>query len=142
MALSIGSLTSPTKLAIRFESEAKIKTTHTTVKKYLDYFEESFVLSHVKRFDIKDRQYFKTLFKYYFTDLGLRNARLNFGQIEDNHIVENIIYNELIRPDYSVDIGMVEHNFKKDDTRVKKQLEIDFVINLSSQNTTFNMQII
>ena len=130
---AIGSLTNPTKLAKRFLSEKQIKISSVTLSKYLTFFEDAYVLYHVNRYDVKGSKYFSTPLKYYFADIGLRNARLNFRQIEDNHIMENIIFNDLIRRGYNVDVGVVEHEFKQDNSRIKTQLEVDFVINKGHQ---------
>ena len=129
----IGSLTNPTKLAKRFLSEKQIKISSTTISKYLAFFEEAYVLYRANRYDVKGSKYFSTPLKYYFADIGLRNARLNFRQIEDNHIMENIIFNDLIRRGYNVDVGVVEHEFKQVNSRIKTQLEVDFVINKGHQ---------
>ena len=126
---AIGSLTNPSKLSKRFLSEKQIKISSGTISKYLEYFEEAYLLSHANRYDVKGAKYFTTPLKYYFTDIGLRNARLNFRQVEETHIMENIIYNDLIRRGYNVDIGVVEYDCKKDGKRQKIQLEVDFVVN-------------
>lgn len=130
---AIGSLTNPTKLSRRFLSEKQIKISSNTISKYLDYFEEAYVLHRANRYDVKGSRYFSTPLKYYFADIGLRNARLNFRQVEETHIMENIIYNELLRRGYNVDVGMVEHDIKKNGNRQKLQLEVDFVINKGHQ---------
>lgn len=126
---AIGSLTNPTKLSRRFLSEKQIKISSNTISKYLDYFEEAYVLHRANRYDVKGSRYFSTPLKYYFADIGLRNARLNFRQVEETHIMENIIYNDLLRRGYNVDVGMVEHDIKNNGNRQKLQLEVDFVIN-------------
>ncbi|WP_341490408.1 ATP-binding protein [Mesomycoplasma ovipneumoniae] len=126
---NIGSLTNPSKLANRFLSEKQIHISSNTIFKYLKFFEESYIIQCAYRYDVKGSKYFSTPFKYYFSDIGLRNARLNFRQIENSHIMENIIYNDLLRRGYNIDIGVVEHEFKNGSTRRKIQLEIDFVIN-------------
>ncbi|WHF53480.1 ATP-binding protein [Mesomycoplasma ovipneumoniae] len=126
---NIGSLTNPSKLANRFLSEKQIHISSNTIFKYLKFFEESYIIHCAYRYDVKGSKYFSTPLKYYFSDIGLRNARLNFRQIENSHIMENIIYNDLLRRGYNIDIGVVEHEFKNDSTRKKIQLEIDFVIN-------------
>ncbi|MDW2925360.1 ATP-binding protein [Mesomycoplasma ovipneumoniae] len=126
---NIGSLTNPSKLANRFLSEKQIHISSNTIFKYLKFFEESYIIQCAYRYDVKGSKYFSTPFKYYFSDIGLRNARLNFRQIENSHIMENIIYNDLLRRGYNIDIGVVEHEFKNGSTRKKIQLEIDFVIN-------------
>ena len=126
---AIGSLTNPLKLSNRFLSENKINISHNTISKYLSYFEESYILYSAKRYDIKGAKYFTTPLKYYFADIGLRNARLNFRQVEETHIMENIIYNDLIRRGYNVDVGVVEYNQTDDNKKKRIQLEVDFVVN-------------
>ncbi len=126
---AIGSLTNPTKLSRRFLSEKRINISSNTISKYLAYFEEAYVIYHANRYDVKGARYFSTPLKYYFADIGLRNARLNFRQVEETHIMENIIYNELLRRGYNIDIGVIEYDFKKGENRRKVQLEVDFVIN-------------
>ncbi|WNM16500.1 ATP-binding protein [Mesomycoplasma ovipneumoniae] len=126
---NIGSLTNPSKLAKRFLSEKQIHISSNTIFKYLKFFEESYIIKCAYRYNAKGSKYFSTPLKYYFSDIGLRNARLNFRQIENTHIMENIIYNDLLRRGYNIDIGVVEHEFKNGSTRKKVQLEIDFVIN-------------
>lgn len=126
---AIGSLTNPTKLSRRFLSEKRINISSNTISKYLAYFEEAYVIYHANRYDVKGARYFSTPLKYYFADIGLRNARLNFRQVEETHIMENIIYNELLRRGYNIDVGVIEYDFKEDGNRRKVQLEVDFVIN-------------
>ncbi|VEU60761.1 putative ATPase, AAA+ superfamily [Mycoplasmopsis bovigenitalium] len=126
---NIGSLTNPSKLSKRFLSEKQINISSNTIFKYLKFFEESYIIHSAYRYDVKGSKYFSTPLKYYFSDIGLRNARLNFRQIENTHIMENIIYNDLLRRGYNIDVGVVEHEFKNGSTRKKIQLEIDFVIN-------------
>ena len=131
---SIGSLTNPRKLENRFLSERKINISHSTITKYLDLFIEAYIMDSAKRYDIKGSQYFDTPLKYYFTDIGLRNARLNFRQIEQTHIMENIIYNELINRGYNVDVGVVQYAKREKDNqgeekKVRVQAEVDFVVN-------------
>ncbi len=135
---SIGSLTNPSKIANRFSSEKKIKISHTTISDYLELFEDAYIINSSRRYDIKGADYFNTPLKYYFTDIGLRNARLNFRQVEETHIMENIIYNDLIRRGYNVDVGVVPYskNVTDDDgntKRVRIQLEVDFVVNRGHQ---------
>lgn len=131
---AIGSLTNPEKLANTFRSVKRSKISATTVRRYLDYLEDSFLLESAHRYDIKGRAYIGAAKKYYFTDLGLRNARLNFRQFERTHAMENVIYNELRMRGYSVDVGVVPYAERNGDgTAVRKQLEIDFVCNLGSQ---------
>ena len=126
---SIGSLTNANKIAKILNSIKKIKVSSNTITSYLDYLMESFLFNNAKRYDVKGKKYFEYPSKYYCTDIGLRNARLNFRQQEETHIMENIIYNELISRGYLVDVGVVEIVEKIDETRVKKQCEIDFVVN-------------
>lgn len=130
---SVGSLINPAKLSRRFLLERQMKISSNTILKYLNFFEEAYVLYRANRYDVKGSKYFSTPYKYYFADVGLKNTRLNFRQIEDNHIMENIIYNDLVSRGDNVDVGVVEYDSKKDNTRVKIQLEIDFVINLRNQ---------
>ena len=126
---SIGSMINPSKLERSFNSLGKVSLSASTIKGYLDYLEDAFLISRASRYDVKGKRYISTPFKYYFTDVGLRNARLNFRQIEETHLMENVIYNELLVRGYSVDVGIVE--LRKGDDR--KQVEIDFVANRGSQ---------
>ncbi len=130
---SIGSLTNASKIARTLHSVKNISVSSNTVSKYLDYLIESFLFNLAKRYDIKGKKYFEYPSKYYCTDVGLRNARLNFRQQEETHIMENIIYNELLRRGYSVDVGVVEIVKTKDGKRTKSQVEIDFVVNAGSK---------
>ncbi len=130
LASNIGSLTNPEKLKNTFRTVKKSKITANTIGKYLGYFEDSFMVESAKRYDVKGRAYIETPMKYYFTDLGLRNARINFRQIEPTHSMENIIYNELRIRGYEVDVGVVPVSEKNDrGNSIRKQLEIDFVCN-------------
>jgi hypothetical protein len=105
-----------------------------TLKKYLGFLEDSFLISKAKRYDIKGRKYINSPAKYYFEDIGLRNARLNFRQTEENHIMENIIYNELRKRGYNVDVGLIEVFSKNENgTTIKKQLEVDFIATQGSK---------
>lgn len=134
LSSSVGSLTNPEKLKNTFHSVKKSKITSVTIKNYLDYFEDSFLLESAHRYDIKGKAYIETPKKYYFSDLGLRNARLNFRQFEPTHAMENIIYNELRLRGYSVDVGVVPISEKDENGKViRKQLEVDFVCNLGSR---------
>ena len=131
---AVGSLTNPTKLANTFQSVKQIPINANTISKYLDYFIDAFILYKAYRYDIKGRKYIETPLKYYFTDVGLRNARLNFRQQEENHIMENILYNELMAREFDVDVGMVEYNRRDENgKKVRTQLEIDFVANKGSK---------
>jgi len=125
IASSIGSLTSARKLTNTYKSHGNKELSINTVISYLGYLEDSFLIEHVNRYDVKGKRYIETLSKYYFTDIGLRNAILNYRQQEENHIMENIVYLELVRRGYNVDVGIVE--IREKDAR--KQLEVDFVCN-------------
>lgn len=129
---SVGSLTNPTKLANTAGSLMGKSTSHNTIKNYLDYLEDSYLFQGSKRWNVKGRKYFDTIQKYYATDIGLRNARLNFRQQERSHLMENVIYNELVKRGYSVDVGVVELDRMADGKRSKSQYEIDFVVNVDS----------
>ena len=130
IASSIGSLTNPTKLSNTFKSVKNLNISSTTINTYLDYFVDAFIVQKSYRYDIKGKNYIDTPLKYYFTDVGLRNARLNFRQQEENHIMENIIYNELYARSYDIDVGVVEYNYKNADGKSRRsQLEVDFVAN-------------
>lgn len=133
LSSSIGSLTNPEKLKDTFRSVKKSKITAATIKKYLGYLEDSFLLESAHRYDIKGKAYIATPQKYYFSDLGLRNARINFRQFEQTHAMENVIYNELRMRGYSVDVGVVPVAEKNKEGKVfRKQLEVDFICNLGS----------
>lgn len=134
LASGIGSLTNPSKLANTFKSERQIGIGSETIEKYIGYFEESFLIEKAVRYDVKGRKYIGTPAKYYYTDLGLRNARLGFRQLEETHIMENVLYNDLIRRGMNVDVGVVEYNTKDaDGKKIRKQLEVDFVVNQGRQ---------
>lgn len=133
LSSSIGSLTNPEKLKNTFKSVKKFKITSQTIKKYIDYFEDSFLIESALRYDIKGKSYIETPKKYYFSDLGLRNARINFRQFEPTHSMENVIYNELRMRGYNVDVGVVATTEKNQEGKiVRNQLEVDFVCNLGS----------
>ncbi len=133
LASSIGSLTNPEKLRNTFKTVKKSKITPKTIKKYLDLLEDSYLVESALRYDIKGKGYIETPRKYYFSDLGLRNARLNFRQIEPTHSMENVLYNELCMRGYCVDVGVVQIAEKDEDGKMtRKQLEVDFVCNLGS----------
>ena len=127
---AVGSLTNPKKLSDTFKSSSKTSINSTTIDIYLEYFEEAFIIDVARRYDIKGRKYIGTPVKYYFTDIGLRNARLNFRQQEENHIMENILFVELKARGYNVDVGVVEYrHLDKNGKDVRSQLEVDFVAN-------------
>lgn len=130
---SVGSLTNANKISKTLLSVKNTKVSSTTISTYLDYLIESFLFYNAKRYDVKGKKYFEYPSKYYCSDIGLRNARLNFRQLEETHIMENIIYNELVRRGYSVDVGVVEIVDTKEGKKEKKQCEIDFVVNRGSK---------
>lgn len=131
---SIGSLTNPTKLSNTFGSVKSLKISSETISTYLDYFIDAFIICKSYRYDIKGKKYIDTPLKYYFTDVGLRNARLNFRQQEENHIMENIIYNELAARAFDIDVGVVEYNYRnKVGKSQRTQLEVDFIANKDSR---------
>ncbi len=125
----ICSLNNPTKIAKNFASN-EIKTTDKTITTYIDYLLDTFIIRKATRYDIKGKKYINSPFKYYFSGVGLRNVRINFRQQEQNHIMENIIYNELVMRGFNVDVGIIEHVIRdKEGKRITKHLEIDFVCN-------------
>ena len=131
---AVGSLTNPRKLEDTFASSGMGKLSASTIKQYLDHLCDAFLLEQALRYDIKGKKYISTPYKYYFTDMGLRNARLNFRQIEETHLMENAVYNELCMRGYSVDVGVVEINERQEDGKyVRKQIEIDFVCNRADE---------
>lgn len=131
---AVGSLTNSNKLAQTFKSIKNKSINKSTIKKYLDSLCDSFLIEESRRYDVKGRKYIDTPLKYYFSDMGLRNARLNFRQIEETHIMENIIYNELRMRGYDVDVGVVTANeITGDGKKIRKQREIDFVCNMGSK---------
>ena len=134
LASAVGSLTNPLKLANAFKSVKKKTISDKTLKKYMDYLMDAFLVSKAVRYDIKGRKYIGSPAKFYFEDVGLRNARLNFRQMEENHIMENIIYNELRIRGYHVDVGLVEQFGKNSENKTtKKKLEVDFVVTRGSE---------
>lgn len=133
LSSAIGSLTNPEKLKNTFKTVKKSRITSNTIRKYIEFFEDSFLIESAQRYDIKGKAYIETPKKYYFSDLGLRNARINFRQFEQTHSMENVIYNELRMRGYSVDVGVVPIAEKDKEGKVsRKQLEVDFVCNLGS----------
>lgn len=133
VASDIGSLTNAYKIANSFSKERASIPAGATIKNYLGYLKDAFIIEEAKRYDIKGKKHLNSISKFYFEDLGLRNARLNFRQTEENHIMENIIFNELNYRGYSVDVGIVEIREMKNGSYLKKQTEIDFVINRGDQ---------
>lgn len=131
---SVGSLTNATKLSNTFKSAKQVMISPNTISKYLDCFIDAFIINKALRYDVKGKKYIETPLKYYFTDIGLRNARLNFRQQEENHIMENIIYNELLIREFDIDVGVVEYNHRAaDGKKIRSQLEIDFIANKGSR---------
>lgn len=129
---SVSSLTNPENIKNTFRSVKKSNITSSTIIKYISYIEDAFLLEHAQRYDIKGRKYIETPLKYYFCDTGLRNARINFRQGEETHLMENIIFNELKIRGYNVDVGVVEISVKENNKQVRKQLEIDFICTLGA----------
>lgn len=135
LASSIASLTNPSKIQATFQSKLKSSISVNTIHRYISFLEDAFLIHEAKRYDIKGRKYIGTPVKYYFEDVGLRNARLNFRQVEETHLMENILYNELRMRGYNVDVGSITKRYtdKVSQKRVSKQLEVDFVANLGSK---------
>ena len=130
LASGIGSLTNPAKLSNTFKTERQISIGSNTIDNYISYFSDAFLIQKAVRYDVKGKKYIKTPSKYYYSDPGLRNARLGFRQLEETHLMENVLYNDLIRRDMDVDVGVVEYNTKDSNGKsIRKQLEVDFVVN-------------
>ncbi len=135
VASAVGSLTNPTRLANTFKTIKHLKVSNNTISNYLDYFVDAFILSKVERYDVKGRSYIGSPLKYYFADIGLRNARLNFRQQEETHLMENVIYNELCSRGFNVDVGIVESNTRNEKGGSQRVLlEIDFVVQTSQRH--------
>ena len=133
LSSSIGSLTNPTKLSNTFKSVKNKSISKTTIAKYIEYIKDSFLIDEVRQYDIKGKKYINSPKKYYFSDLGLRNARINFRQLEQTHSMENIIFNELKLRGFNVDIGIINQRAKdKNDQNIRQRLEVDFVANKGS----------
>lgn len=134
LASAIGSLTNPPKIQATFKSSIGSAISINTIRQYIEYLEDAFIISKAQRYNVKGRKYIGTPLKYYFEDIGLRNARLGFRQVEETHLMENIIYNELRYRGYSVDVGVVKkREMSENGKQIRKALEIDFVANLGSQ---------
>ena len=134
LASAIGSLTNPPKIEATFKSAIQSTISLNTIRQYMEYLEDAFIINKANRYNVKGRKYIGTPLKYYFEDVGLRNARLGFRQVEETHLMENIIYNELRSRGYSVDVGVVEKRGPDENGKeYKNQLEIDFVANLGSK---------
>ncbi len=134
LASGIGSLTNPSRISNTFASERQLSVSPDTINAYIGYFMEAFLIRKAERFDVKGRKYIKTPSKYYYSDPGLRNARLGFRQLEETHLMENVLYNDLIRRGYDVDVGVVEQNTRDDaGKKIRRQLEVDFVVNRADE---------
>lgn len=134
LASAIGSSTNPPKIQATFKSSIGSAISINTIRQYIEYLEDAFIISKAQRYNVKGRKYIGTPLKYYFEDIGLRNARLGFRQVDETHLMENIIYNELRYRGYSVDVGVVEkREMSENGKQIRKALEIDFVANLGSQ---------
>ncbi len=134
LASGIGSLTNPIRLSNTFASESQISIAPDTIDRYIGFFMEAFLIRKAERYDVKGRKYIKTPVKYYFADPGLRNARLGFRQLEETHLMENVLYNDLIRRGFDVDVGVVVQNLRDvSGKNIRKQLEVDFVVNRASE---------
>lgn len=134
LSSAIGSLTNPHKLVLTLGSQGFVRTTDRTLKKYLDYFEESYLFRKAERYDVRGKKYLAYPQKFYATDVGLRNARLNFRETEEAHLMENVIFNELIARGCNVDVGVVEVQRKGKDGKLHlQQLEIDFIVNFGTR---------
>ena len=134
LASAVGSLTNPSKIEATFKSAIQSSISLNTIRQYIECLEDAFIINKVNRYNVKGRKYIGTPLKFYFEDVGLRNARLGFRQIEETHLMENIIYNELRSRGYSVDVGVVEkRELDENGKKLKKQMEIDFVANLGSK---------
>lgn len=134
LASDIGSLTNANRLSNTFESERHISISPETIDTYIGYFMEAFLIQKAERYDVKGRKYIKTPCKYYYSDPGLRNARLGFRQLEETHLMENVLYSDLRRRGYDVDVGVVEQNTRDDRGKnIRKQLEVDFVVNRADE---------
>lgn len=134
LASAIGSLTNPSKIEATFKTVIQSAISFNTIKQYIEYLEDAFIINKANRYDVKGRKYIGTPLKYYFEDVGLRNARLGFRQVEETHLMENIVYNELRSRGYTVDVGVVEKRITNEEgTAERKYLEIDFVANLGSK---------
>ena len=134
LASAMGSLTNPPKIQATFKSTIQSSISQNTIRQYIEYLEDAFLINKANRYNVKGRKYIGSPVKYYFEDVGLRNARLGFRQVEETHLMENVIYNELRSRGYSVDVGVVEKRTTDETGKsVRKQLEIDFVANLGSK---------
>lgn len=133
LASAVGSLTNPTKIEATFKSVFKSTISRNTVVQYLGYLKDAFIINEANRYDVKGRKYIGTPLKYYYEDIGLRNARLGFRQVEETHLMENVVYNELLSRGYAVDVGVVETRKRNSEGKQeKRKLEIDFVANMGS----------
>ena len=134
LASGIGSLSNPSRLSNTFASERQMRVAPETIDTYIGYFMDAFLIRKAERYDVKGRKYIRTPVKYYYSDPGLRNARLGFRQLEETHLMENVLYNDMIRRGYDVDVGVVEQNCRDEaGKKIRKQLEVDFVVNKADE---------
>lgn len=133
LASAVGSLSNASKIEATFRSEIQSEISQNTIRQYIEYLKEAYLISEANRYDVKGRKYIGSPLKYYFEDVGLRNARLGFRQVEENHLMENVIYNELISRGFNVDVGIVPIREKNGEQSLRKQLEIDFIANMGSK---------
>ena len=134
LASGIGSLSNPSRLSNTFASERQMRVAPETIDTYIGYFMDAFLIRKAERYDVKGRKYIRTPVKYYYSDPGLRNARLGFRQLEETHLMENVLYNDMIRRGYDVDVGVVEQNCRDEAGKnIRKQLEVDFVVNKADE---------
>lgn len=133
LASAVGSLSNASKIEATFKSEIQSRISQNTIRQYIEYLKEAYLINEASRYDVKGRKYIGSPLKYYFEDVGLRNARLGFRQVEETHLMENVIYNELICRGYNVDVGIVPIRENVDGKFIRKQLEIDFVANMGSK---------
>lgn len=134
LASSVGSLTNPSRLSNTFASERQIRIGPDTIDTYIGYFMEAFLIQKAERYDVKGRKYIKTPVKYYYSDPGLRNAMLGFRQLEETHLMENVLYNDLTRRGFDVDVGVIDQNVRNESgEKIRKHLEVDFVVNRSDE---------
>ena len=134
LASSVGSLTNPSKLSNTFKTEVQRSISSDTIERYLGYFTDAFIIRKAERYDVKGKKYIKTPAKYYYSDVGLRNARLGFRHLEETHLMENVLYNDLVRRGLDVDVGVVEYNTRNSEGKSeRRQLEVDFVVNRGSE---------
>lgn len=133
LASAVGSLSNPSKIEASFKSQTHSTMSQNTIRQYIEYLKDTYLICEANRYDVKGRKYIGTPLKYYFEDVGIRNARLGFRQVEETHLMENVIYNELVSRGLNVDVGIVPTREKIDEKNIRKQLEIDFIANMGSK---------